>query len=544
MISTNWKIVDGLEIEGFPSNFVLPPVEGKGNDYHFIEKQYQQIITRGVDDLRVSIIICDGCRLLADLLSSLSQQNYPREQIEIIVAQDASNEVHPKPVPSHYKTHQPILEFSGEGPAGARNAAIKAASGEVVILLDRVDRVPYNFISTVMARQQAAKNALVFASQREDNIALIERTQGLRFCHFPFRSVDGACLAFPKELVERIGGFSQATEDIDSLYIEWAYRSHNDGYYLIPLPKKASPVGLPLAKPELDKPFLEDYCPLFYRTGSDKAHYPLPKVSIYIPAYNVGPYIQQAIESVLNQNYNGIEVCIVNDGSTDDTLDVLEGNYVNDPRVRWISQENRGIAAASNAAVRLCRGAYIGQLDGDDLLLPHAVRTLVDYLDRHDVGFVYGSNNKVDKEGKLLRPGYEWPKYSREKLMVSNIGHHFRMFRRRDWCRTPGFDESLEVAVDFDITLKFSEVCDIAHVPDVMYLYRWHGSNISITKRAEQRQSHLHAMRLGLARLGLDDTWEVLPPISDEVPDGMYQRKLKAHNLNYSQSVRSAKNLA
>lgn len=81
----------------------------------------------------------------------------------------------------------------------------------------------------------------------------------------------------------------------------------------------------------------------------------------------------RCVDSALNQTITDLEVCICNDGSTDNTLKILEEHYGDHPRVRFITQENKGIGAASNAAVKLCRGFYIGQLDSDDYLEPDAV---------------------------------------------------------------------------------------------------------------------------------------------------------------------------
>ena len=79
--------------------------------------------------------------------------------------------------------------------------------------------------------------------------------------------------------------------------------------------------------------------------------YEIPKVSIYIPAYNAEEYIEEAIESGLNQTYTDLEIVVVNDGSTDATGEILDTMYSSEPRVRIIHQENGGISSATNTAI-------------------------------------------------------------------------------------------------------------------------------------------------------------------------------------------------
>ena len=120
-----------------------------------------------------------------------------------------------------------------------------------------------------------------------------------------------------------------------------------------------------------------------------------------------------------------LEVCVFEDGSSDDTLDVLQESFGDDPRVVLASGRNGGIGYASNRAVRSTRAPYIAQLDADDLLKPGAIRRLIEYLDRHaDVACCYGSCERIDDDGVVIGPEYSWPVFSREKMMLNSIVHH------------------------------------------------------------------------------------------------------------------------
>ena len=128
----------------------------------------------------------------------------------------------------------------------------------------------------------------------------------------------------------------------------------------------------------------------------------LPLVSIIIPAYNTAPYIHRAIESSLRQTHTNIEVLIVNDGSTDETLKVAQDYASHDGRVRVLTQENAGVSAARNHGIHEARGEYVTMLDSDDWLEDDAIELLLDaqmkYPDKLPVGGIYN----VEIKGKEL----------------------------------------------------------------------------------------------------------------------------------------------
>ncbi|MDX2098790.1 MAG: glycosyltransferase family 2 protein, partial [Leptolyngbyaceae cyanobacterium bins.59] len=106
----------------------------------------------------------------------------------------------------------------------------------------------------------------------------------------------------------------------------------------------------------------------------------MPKVSVVLPVYNVQSYIQQTVTSVLNQTYSDFELLIVDDGSTDRSIEFCR--QCTDPRLRILSQQNRGLAGARNTGIRHATGEYIALLDGDDLWHPEKLERHVQHLDR------------------------------------------------------------------------------------------------------------------------------------------------------------------
>ena len=227
-----------------------------------------------------------------------------------------------------------------------------------------------------------------------------------------------------------------------------------------------------------------------------------PLVTIYIPAYNVSEYIEQAVDSALAQTYSNIEVCVHNDGSTDDTLQKLKRRYKKNPKVHIGSGPNRGISAASNQAILAGTGEVILQLDGDDTIDPDAVEILLKSLRTGHV-CAYGNFRRIDPNGNIIDDGWEEPIFTRERLLRSMIVHHPRLFRRDAWERVGGHDESLTNAVDYDLFLKLSEVGTMYHVRQHLYSYRILETSTSRAKKSLQTKNTHNVVRSALERQGL-----------------------------------------
>ncbi len=110
----------------------------------------------------------------------------------------------------------------------------------------------------------------------------------------------------------------------------------------------------------------------------------LPKLSIIMPVYNVAPYLDEALDSAENQTYKDLEIICVNDGSTDNSIEILEKHAEKDSRIRIISQENQGLSGARNTGMRVALGEYIYFFDSDDILAPHAMEKAIENLEKYN----------------------------------------------------------------------------------------------------------------------------------------------------------------
>jgi len=229
----------------------------------------------------------------------------------------------------------------------------------------------------------------------------------------------------------------------------------------------------------------------------------MPKVSVIIPTYNRAQMVCEAIDSVLAQTLEDIEVIVVDDGSDDGTGDVLRERY--GERIRYFYQENLGRSVARNRGIRASRSPYLLFLDSDDWLLPDALRLQAEFLDAHpDVDVVYSDGYYCDATGRPIQLiSLERPPVPEGKLLEVIVLHnvvvatHSAMVRRRalDRLGDPYFDEALRGTEDADLWLRLAAIGATFAYQDVLTCkYRLHGGNAS-SSTSPQWQRRWQSMR-------------------------------------------------
>ncbi len=206
-----------------------------------------------------------------------------------------------------------------------------------------------------------------------------------------------------------------------------------------------------------------------------------PLISVVIPSYNHAHFIGEAIASALAQNYARIEVIVVNDGSSDDTAKVA----ARFPEVRYVEQPNRGLAAARNAGLALCRGELVVFLDADDRLLPGALDTGMRAIAGHPAaGFAAGYSRFVSRDGTALptdqpprTPGEDPYIYLLRRNRIRNPA--IVIFRREVVERAGGFSSDVNACADYDLYLRISRSWPVVFHNHVVADYRKHGENMS-----------------------------------------------------------------
>lgn len=211
----------------------------------------------------------------------------------------------------------------------------------------------------------------------------------------------------------------------------------------------------------------------------------MPTVSVIIPCYNRGQFISETIDSVLNQTFEDFEVFCIDDGSTDETREVLQhyGNQItvleHDGRV------NKGQSAAINLGIRHARGEYIGVLDSDDLWYPDKLSQQVAFFDENPyVDIVYGNGQAINEHGNRLYEIYGPEHRENNEVNELLLNCYFllpnnALVRSRLYEAAGYFDESLRAAQDHDMLIRLAEVGNVAYVNRPWFKYRRHANSIS-----------------------------------------------------------------
>jgi glycosyltransferase involved in cell wall biosynthesis len=188
------------------------------------------------------------------------------------------------------------------------------------------------------------------------------------------------------------------------------------------------------------------------------------------PSLNQARFIESAIVSVAEQSYPRIEHVVVDGGSTDGTLDVLQRH----PAVRWISEADRGQADALNKGFAMAGGEIFGWLNADDLYLPGAVEAAVAAFDP-GVGLVHGSWRQIDEHGNAIRDVEVYPLVFEELLDRYNpIAQPAAFFTRSALEAVGGLDPRYHYAMDYDLWLKIAARFEVVGIHDRLAAFRLH----------------------------------------------------------------------
>lgn len=205
------------------------------------------------------------------------------------------------------------------------------------------------------------------------------------------------------------------------------------------------------------------------------------KFSILIANYNNSEYIFEAILSVLNQTYKNWEIIIVDDASTDNSIEVITP-FLSDKRIKLIQHDkNLGCGTTKRDCVVHASGEIMGELDPDDTLDKNAISIMIDYHNRHaDHGLIYSSNYECDENLTIMQV-LDWVgEVERDKTNLHKIKTSaFRAFKRDFYLKTDGFDPNLQAAVDRDLVYKLEEVGKILFLDKPLYFYRRQKRGIS-----------------------------------------------------------------
>lgn len=244
----------------------------------------------------------------------------------------------------------------------------------------------------------------------------------------------------------------------------------------------------------------------------------MPRVSVVIPAFNAGPFIREAVGSVIRQSFRDHEIIVIDDGSTDDTAQAL-GPYVEECGVKYVRTENRGPAAARNTGLALCRGELIAFLDADDLWLPSKLARQMEILEAdQDAAWVCSGvvvtrdgvaderltslrQSQLDRAETLVAKGRGFEACLYHKFIITSTV----VMKREVYEKVGNWNERFRRAEDGEFFLRAARRYPIAIVPELLVVKRLHGANLT-------NEFDEHALPAAAAMLASLAEWR--PPLA------------------------------
>ena len=202
-------------------------------------------------------------------------------------------------------------------------------------------------------------------------------------------------------------------------------------------------------------------------------------VSVYITNYNYGTYLKQAIDSVLNQTIQDFELIIIDDGSTDESRNIIE-SYRNHPQIKIVFQNNKGLNASNNVALNLAQGKYLIRLDADDIFEPAALGVMSSILEgEQELGLVFPDYYYIDQYGNRIG-SHRRHLFDDEVTLYDQPAHGAcTMVRRKFLIDLDGYDESFNCQDGYELWVKFISFHKVSNVNRPLFSYRQHDFSLS-----------------------------------------------------------------
>ncbi len=453
----------------------------------------------------VVIPVYNGEKYLAQAIESAFHQGYLR--MEIIVADDGSTD-RTAEIARSFGDRVRYVYQSNQGVGQARNLGIRTACGDLIAFLDADDIWSEDKLKTQTAVFEADPTVDIVLGQIQ--IQRLAGKEGEREIYrdiaYPFIGFYAHSGLFRKTLFDRLGPFEAEREPSEDF--DWMIRALEQKVSIVTVPRvgvyyrlhgdnssRQNPaeqfIYLKKLKYSLDRRrrpnSAVDALPSFRVTEN-------PLVSVIMPVQNGEAYLEQAIQSVIDQNYEPYEILVVDSHSTDRTRQIAETFG----RVRTIVQENYGFPDALNTGIRASRGQVLAFLDHDDLWAPGKLKLQVDYLKGHsETQYVVG------KIKFFLEPGSSVPAGFRKELLEGEREGYLTgtLAARRDLFKSVGFfNTELSIATDVDWFARAKdENVPMAVLPEVLLHKRVHDRNLSSNVTANNNQL-LNLLRHSVAR--------------------------------------------
>ena len=211
-------------------------------------------------------------------------------------------------------------------------------------------------------------------------------------------------------------------------------------------------------------------------------------ISILLPVFNGERYIKESIISILNSSYKIFELNIINDGSTDNTDQIIKS--FSDPRIKYLTKTNSGLIETLNYGIKKCNYPVIMRMDADDIILPNKIENQLSYFKKSD-SILTGTNGYlINSEGNKMRP-INLPTEHNDIIksmlkMSSSFIHPSVMYYKDAVLKVGGYDSNFKHAEDFDLFLSLSKIGKVSNMSERLIYLRKHENNVSLLNAEEQ----------------------------------------------------------
>lgn len=232
-----------------------------------------------------------------------------------------------------------------------------------------------------------------------------------------------------------------------------------------------------------------------------------PLLSVVMSVYNSEKYVVEAIDSVLSQTFKNFEFIIINDGSTDNSFELLQEKAAVDSRVILIDRKNSGLTKSLNIALKRAKGKYIARIDADDICLPKRFQVQLDFLENNSNYGLVGSKYKIIDDASLVVCSQRVPFFATDDQIKGNIYrlnpffHSSMMIEKKLFDYFGCYDERFIYSQDYECWLRFCHYTKMANIDDFLVYRRESPEMLSIKKNKKQlyfafqaRLKHFHLL--------------------------------------------------
>lgn len=247
-------------------------------------------------------------------------------------------------------------------------------------------------------------------------------------------------------------------------------------------------------------------------------------ITVLLPVYNASAFLKEAIESILNQTFRDFELLIINDGSTDDSENIIL--RFGDPRIRYIKNEkNLRLIATLNKGIELSSGKYIARMDADDISLPERLQIQYDFMEQNPEVALCGSwYEAIGSRERLVKYVSGHQPIMLKMLYQCHLCHPSVMIRKRSLDNfSPKFESSFLHAEDYEFFTRIGETYQLDNIQRVLLKYRLHESSVSISNKQIQDDNSIRVKQHLFQKIGLNVSKEELE-IFRKISEHNYER--------------------